>query len=285
MAASATTLIQRTRRFIGDWPENDATTASVANTSTVTNIAVADSTIYSAGWILQIDTEAMYVTSLPSATTVAVRRGVRGTTVASHASGSTILVRPAFLDIQYLDAINAGIDATFPYYYQPVIDTSLTADGSTYEFTVPNMSSPSIPIPYLSKIDILATADTAYRPLERWEVRRGATPKIKFRSPPQPGTIRVQGFGPFNQLAAADSLSALWPVYGDDVLIEYAANRLLMSGEAQRVRQDTGARDDREASNRLGGSAAAASQLLQRFQLRLQQQPMPPMPRHVIRTI
>lgn len=283
MSTSAVTLIQRTRRFVGDWPDLDVTTASITNSSAT--LTVADSSIYGKGWLIQADQEAMRVLAKASATTLTVTRGSQGTTAASHANGVVVLVRPIWLDQQYLDALNEGINATFPFYYKPVTDTSLTADGSTYEFAVPNMPSTSIPIPYISKIDIKISGDPAYRPTKRWEVRRGSSPIIKFRSMAAPGTIRIYGYGPFGQMAMADSLDALWPIYGDDVLMEYAANSLLMSGEARRSKQDTGAKDERQNANQPGTSSSAAGQMLNRFQLRLQQQPMPRMPVHVVPTI
>lgn len=286
MATSATTLIQRVRRFVGDWPDLDSIAADITNTGALQfNMSVADSSIYGRGWLIQVDHEMMRIATIVNSGTITVTRAVQGTTAASHASGSTILVRPAWGDQQILDSLNAGVDATFPYYYQAVSDVSLTADGSTYEFAVPNMPNTSVPIPYLSKIEIKISGDPAYRLAPRWEVRRSSTPIIKFKSMAAPGSIRVHGFGPFTQLAFTDSLNALWPVWGDDVLIEYAANRLLLSGEAWRSRQDTGAKDDRQNANPPGGSMQLANQLLNRFQLRISSQPMPPMPKHVVPVI
>jgi hypothetical protein len=278
------TLIQRTRRFLGDYNEFDVTTASVA-TAVVTTITVADTSIYAPNWTIQIDQEAMRVRALTNATTLTVLRGANGTTAATHTTAATILARPAFLDQQIIDAVNAGINATFPYYYKKAYDTSLTADGTTYEFTVPNMPSTTVPIPWLDYVELKVPGDLTYRKVDDWTVRRGGTPILKFRSFPWTGTLRVHGYGPFPNLAAVtDSLDSLFPGWGEDVLVEYAAQRLLMAGEAQRVRQAAGPLDNRESSNRTGSSSATAGQILQRFQMRLQQAPMPPVPRHCVRT-
>lgn len=282
MATTLGTLIQRTRRFLNDYPEFDVTTASVATTSVAT-VSVADTTIYAVNSVIQLDQEAMRVKALTSGVLLTVLRGASGTTAATHASGVTVLMKPAFLDQQIIDAVNAGINATFPYYYKQAVDTTLTADGTTYEFTVPNMPSTTIPIPRLSHIDLKQTGDPAYRKVDYWEIRRGSTPKIKFRFPPPTGTIRIHGYGPFPNLAATtDSLDSLWPGWGEDIIVEYAAQRLLMSGEANRVRHDVGPQDARESATRTGSSAAAAGQILQRFQMRLQQAPMPPIPPHLV---
>jgi hypothetical protein len=283
MATAASTLVQRVRRYVGDWPDLDVTTASLSNS--VTTVSVADTTIYGPNWLIQLDQEILRVKALTNATTLTVARGMQGTTAATHVTASSVLIRPAWSDIQILDALNAGVNATFPFYYQPVQDTSLLPNGTTYEFAVPNLVSPAAtPIPYITDIQLKVSGDTAYRTVDgRWTILRGSAPIIKFRSPPATGTLRVYGFGPFAQLAYTDNLPTLWPVWGDDPLVEYAAQRLLMSGEAGRVRV-SGPRDDREAATRVGSSAQVAGQLLQRFQMRMAQQPMPPLPRHATRT-
>lgn len=282
MATSAATLIQRCRRFLGDWPENDATTASLS--SSTTTLTVTDSSIYTPNWIVQVGTEGMQVRATPSGTTVTVFRGARGTTAASHASGDSVLVNPRYLDQEYLDALNAGINACYPMLYQPVIDESLTASDSVYEYTIPSVNG--APILHLSKLQFKATGDLSFREFKSWSTLTGTTPKIKLRRPLPPGVLRVYGFSPLPPLASlTDSLNTLFPVYAEDALTLFAAQYLLASGEATRVRQDTGIRDDRESANRLGGSMAASTGIYQRFLARISQSAMPPMPKHVVNVL
>lgn len=279
MATSATTLIARCRRFNADWPSNDVLTSAPGSTDSF--ITVADGTLYTQGWTIQIDSEALYVTSNGNGTTVPVLRGQRGTTGASHASGASILVRPHFLDIEYLDALNSGINATFPLLYHAINDTSITTSPTVYEYTIPNDQSGS-PIAYLYRISFLENGDLAYRNLRDWETIRSSTPKIKFRRYLPAGTLRVQGFSPIAPLASlTDSLDSLFPTNAEDLLTLYAAQFLLESGETRRARESTGARDDREAANRPGTASAAAQTLLQRFQMRLMASAMPPLPKNI----
>lgn len=278
MSTTLGEFINRTRRYMRDWPDQDALTASVTNSGTT--LSVADSTIYFANEPVEIDTEAMIVRALPSATTLTVKRGAFGTTAASHVNASTVLLRPRFFDQEIIDAINAGIDAVFPLLYRPVVDTSLTLSVSTYEYTVPNMVSPAIPIPRISKISVLDVGDTAYREFSSWSILRGTTPKIKLRRLPNTaGTLRIQGYGPFPHLSAVtDTTDTLWPYNADRLLPLYAALELLGSGEALRVRTDTGALDAREQATRVGASSAEANRLESRFLRALSAAAMPPMP-------
>jgi hypothetical protein len=283
MATSLSTLIDRTRRYVRDWPDQDATTASM--TSGATSFSVADTSIYRVNWPVEVDQETMIVRALTSSTVLTVRRNAFGSTAASHASGAAVLVDPAFYAVEYIDGLNAGLDATFPALYRQVIDTSLTALNNTYEYTIPNMPSPATqPIPIISGVDINQPGDFAYRPTDRWELRRGATPKIKFRDIPIIGsTIRINGYGPFSHLSAiADTLDAKYPAHAESLLPIYCAGWLLQSGEAGRVRADAGAVDSREQANRTGSSMSAGLQLWQRFRAELGIAAMPPLPRHVV---
>lgn len=285
MSASAANLIQRTRRYLRDWPDGDSLTASVGSSDTT--ITVADSSIYAANWPIEIDNEAMIVRSKPTATTVAVKRGAFGSTAATHTNGTSILVRPAFLTVEILDAINAGIQACYPMIYQSVLDTSLTITTGAYEYTLPNMpgtyGGDTIPIPRVHLVELRQASDVPYFPLRAWNIRRGATPILKLTYLESAGsTLRIHGYGPFPDLALADSLHAQWPKNFTDPLGMYAAATLLAAGEGGRSRVDVGARDDREAANRPGVALQTSLQLEQRFQRRLATVAFPPMQPHIV---
>jgi hypothetical protein len=277
--------VNRVRRFIRDFPDNDSSTASIASGGAT--LSVADSAaLYVLYRPIEMGQEALIPTAKPSGTTLTVRRGARGTTAASYASGTTILVHPNFLAQEILDAINSAIQASFPLIYKPTLDTSLTTLANTYEYTVPNMpgtyGGASIPVPRISKLELKLTGEADYVRTKAWDVRRGATPKLQFLREPDTGaTIRVHGFGPFPDLAFADSLDTLWPVFAEDYLVWHAAAFLLAAGEAGRVRSDTGAIDNREQANRTGSSMTASNALYQRALTRLSQAAMPPLPKHV----
>lgn len=283
MATSAQTLVNRTRTLLRDWPVQDV--LSVSLTSFGTTATVAASAAYQVGWRIQVDQEALQVASLASSTTLTVVRAASGTTAAAHSANAGILVKPGFLDTEILDGLNVGIDACYNTIYKQVIDTSLSVTSATvYEYAIPLMPTGTAVIEYLSRLDVKAPGDYAWRETTRWELRRGGTaPVLKFHEVPAVGTgIRIQGYGPFPHLAITDSLDAQWPSNGDQLPVLYSASQLLAAGEAGRVRFDVGARDDREAANRAGANTAAGRDLLTRFGSLLQQVAPPPMPPHLV---
>lgn len=287
MATAASSLIQRTRRFVGDWPDQDALTASLS--STTTSVTVADTTSYYVNQRFDVDYETMIVRAKPSSTSLTVLRAAFGSVNASHASSASVLKSPSFPAVSILDALADGIEAAFPLLYKEIVDESLDVVSGTYEYTVPNMPAPSTttPIPYLSELWIRETGDDHWRKLNEWRVHRGSTPKIQFRRDPPPGDLRVVGYGPFGRLTAtSDTLDAQWPLQAEHLLVEFAGQWLLASGEAARVRADAGQlTDQREQANRVGSSLSVSNSMLRRFQISLGQAAMPPMPRHVIPVI
>jgi hypothetical protein len=276
VATSAATLIQRTRRLVKDWPDEDAITASV--TSSATTLTVADSSIYTEGWLIEVEQEAMLVRDVPTGTTVTVKRGAIGSTAATHASSSAVLIKPAFTSVQILDALNEGLDACYPQLYKPVAQEYDGILNDTYEYNLPDMTGLSVPIPIVNRIEVKRSGETNFVKMRGWRIVRAATPLIKFDSSLLAGdTIRICGYGPFAHLGSvASELDAKFPVQAEYLLPLFAASTLLASGEAGRVRTDTGAVDQRENANRVGSSMQTANNLLQRFRLQLDGAAMPP---------
>lgn len=282
MATAASTLIQRTRRLLRDWPETDVTTASIASGGTT--LTVADTTQYFVNERIEIGDEVLRVTALATGTTLTVQRAMRGSTQASHAQSSTVLQNPGFYAVEILDELNNGLDACFPLLYRPVAREYTGSDGTTYEWNLPTMSGLSVAIPYLYEIEVKESGDVAFRRDDAWEVVRSENPFVRFRRAPTSGsTLRLRGFGPFTHLTAStDTLDTYFPLQAEGLLPMFAASQLLASGEAGRVRVDVGAIDQREQANRTGASMSASSSLLQRFYQRRADAAMPPMPRHVV---
>lgn len=287
MSITAVSLYQRTRRYLRDQRDIDSITADLTDSSAT--VTVADTTIYAVRWPIEIDQETMVVRELTDSTTLTVERGAHGSTAAAHTSGTSILVRPSFYGVEILDALNEAVQACYPLIYKPVIDTSLAVETNTWEYTVPDMpgtyGGATRPIPIISSIDLLISGagTVPYRPMRAFEVLRGAAPVLKFKWLEIPGsTIRIKGYGPFPDMADyTGSLDSLWPSEANYLPPIYAAASLLLSGEAGRVRQSSGAVDTREQANRVGSSASIGATLMNRFRQELALSAMPPMPRHV----
>lgn len=281
MASTARQLTARVRRFLQDWGDLEDRLTAAAGSSDTT-ITVADSAVYGRGWILQVEDEAMQVLSAPTGTTVSVRRAVRGTVAAAHATSSLVALRPHFLNLDYLEALNSAVEACYPWIYRPVTDETIVTSSGTYEYTIPPVDG--LPLRALTRVYIRDTGTIPWAHVMKWDVVRNQnTVKIKIGFDPGPASLRLVGFTqiqPFLNLDA--TLDTSFPPGAEDALVFYAAQYLLASGEARRVREDTGLRDDRESRNAVGSSGRISEQVYQRFLGRLGSSAMQPMPRYVV---
>lgn len=279
---TVTALIQKTRRYVRDTPELDNITASV--TSSATTISVADTSLYYKNEKIQLDQEGLLVRSIDTGTQLTVSRGYAGTIAATHASATTVLQNPSFLDIEYLDAANYALDLMYPYAYKEVEDTSLTGVTLQYDYDIPNETSTGKPIRALSRIEIKAVGGFSYGRLRGWRVNRGATPQISFFADPPPGaTIRLHGYSNFPDLVFNGSTDTQFPDDLVDTLTLGMAEYLTASGEVGRVRTDTSNTDTRENANRTGSSLSVSNALLTRFERSLQRHAMAPLPKTIQR--
>jgi len=288
MATSLSTLVTGVRRYMRDYtPMAPVLSASI--TSSATSLTLDDTTGIAANWIIEIDYESILVRTVSNSTTISsIARGQFGSTAVSHASNATVFVRPAYSSVEIIDALNGTKDEMYPYVYKAITDTSLTVLANTYEYTVPNMTGTyggdTLPIQYISRVEIKESGDYAWRRRMDWNIKRVATPKFIFRAvPPVGSAIRVFGYGPFPDLAlSGDTVDPQFPKSAEKVMVLGAASRLLGSAEAGRSRLDVGARDDREAANKPGNAIALGNQLERRFEKGLLRAAMGPIPPHVV---
>jgi hypothetical protein len=262
-----------------DWPDQDVLTASVSSTGTT--LTVADATRYARNFHLEIDAETMTVTTTGIGTSVPVRRDSFNDTIttgnASHATNAVVLINPNFRRYEIIDAMQYAVNDAFPLLYKEVVDTSLTTT-TAYEYNVPVLYG-TIAMPYVSSVEIKPTGETDYRLIRDYSIIRGTTPKIKFHWQPDSGaTVRVRGYGPFQ--TQSGQLDSQIPDHALHTLVLGSCSYLTASGEAGRLRADTGLVDSREQSNKTGSGLSMSNSLYQRFREQLNHNIMPRMPVH-----
>lgn len=287
MATSADTLVKRVRRFVRDYPDLDVLAASLSSNGTTISVADTSSLYHANRQVLEIGEELVYVTAIASGSTLTVRRGVRGTTAATHASGATMLVNPRFFYQDVLDGLNSALDASWPLLYKPVVDGTLFTAQDTYEYVLPTIANGTF-IPYIEWIRLKEPGDLQFRHVTQWYLRRGPTaPAICFKFLPVPNSqIAIKGVAPLTHLASAsDTIDATVPYQAEDIFVYYAGSWLALSGEAYRARTDTGVIDKREQATRPGTSLSVSNAMVARFQARLSACAMPPPGKHLIPTL
>lgn len=292
---TSASLIAQTRRYMGDLPQLDTLAASLTSAATTLTVNTNPaSNLYLVNRLIQVDTEAMLVkTTSTTTSTLTVTRAVAGSTAATHASTATVLVNPSFTDIEYLDALNYSKDAMYPYVYKAYATDDQTTASNRREYPIPTLPGTSTLMAHVNKVEYLfpgGTNRSDYRTTRNWEILRtlntassyASVPIIKLGwDPEDSGYLRISGYGPFEDLTLTGSTESGFPQNALKTLVLGAAEYLLASGEARRVRLDTGLVDNRENANRTGSSMQASNAILSRFERSLMRAAMPPLPKTV----
>ncbi len=106
-------------------------------------------------------------------------------------------------DALVVQAINAGIVALFPHFYVQTLDSTITTDGETYEFTLP---AGTAYVGSVSYREAVTDPWVRYQRNRRYEVIQDGTSQIiRFYEAPDTGTLRVHSIARPAEMTVEDS--------------------------------------------------------------------------------
>jgi hypothetical protein len=241
--------------------------ASIAAAGTLTATFTAPLGGIVKGALLSIDLEVIQVTSTASPT-VAIVRGLHGSTATTHANAAPVLVNPRFTDFAILQALNdelASLSSPANGLYQILTADVAATTASSYTLALTNF------------VDILDVryqdfnASSAYWPrIRRYTVERDANATsfpggvnfILYEPAPVGRTMHIRYKGEFTALpavASTDVTTTGLPTTAWDIPPIGAAARLLMGRESRRSSADA-APESRQATEVPPGTARSAAQ-------------------------
>jgi hypothetical protein len=239
-----------------------------------TSLPVADGTVVDQG-LIEIDDELLYVESSSSGAAVIppYGRGYLGTTAATHASGTQVIVDPAFPRKTIRDAVENTLRSLYPRLYA-VSTTELTAAAATTSYELPATAQRVISASWQE------VGGTGYWvPVRRWRVDSDANSDLSSTgraiqitdliTPGQPiQVVYAKDFGSFTDssttLASVGLLDSM-----KDVLVYGACVELLQFLEASRQNMDSVQNQERAKHVPVGSASALARQLLGLFERRV----------------
>jgi hypothetical protein len=168
-------------------------------------------------------------------------------------------------------ALMDGLRQTFPALWTVYVDTSVTIQQDTYDYTLPfQFNDPAVRISSVAVQDIPSSIEP-FRKIISWE--RVGTTSLHIFGPNAytPGAVlRIEYMGPYNSLGDLQPQAYELPVL-------YAAGSLMVYGEARRSETNTQTVQGPEQSLPPGQMQAAGGVFLQQFaQLKANlERPMP----------
>ena len=235
MTTTVASLVERVRDLLDDYPDSITTLASAITDTSTTSIALASAAgVAKTNW-LSIDFETLFVDEVPTGPpyTTTVRRGQKGTTAATHASGATVYVDPLYPSNRILGCLNAALGKMT----KTVKDiATLTAVDDVYAYTVPST------VEAVKRVEIENSDETnQFATMRNWEMFDATTLHI-FGDYPNTRNIAVIGTAKFTAMSTTGNLDS---TYADDnanainFLIYEAAGQLLLQRQGKIAGRDS----------------------------------------------
>jgi hypothetical protein len=221
-----------------DYGNGAVTLAAAVSDTTSTSVSLSDIADITKGQFLMVDSELLEVLDTFEGTpdTATVIRGARGSTAATHTSGTVVRIDPVYGQHEYLRFLNQALDASFPSLYQ-VADSHLTAIAAdTYEYDIPTTCH------MLARVEIETSTADVFEVNRQWDYQDNNTIIIENAQTISVGrAIRFIGYGKFDAMTIAGNLDTDFPETNANA-IEYLI--IKAGANALRARQAPIARRD-----------------------------------------
>ena len=243
-----TNLIEDVLEELEDYGTEDILNGAI--NSSVTTLTSTDSEYkqYKKNTLLEINEELMLVTAAPSSTSITVRRGVRGTTAASHADLDTIRFGPKYKKKKIKRHINMCL--TSELQQQKTTDASTTSATNTYLYDLPTgITKDNLRAVFLRSSTTDASAETEgqitwYRINEAQGT--AGVDQIEFRYLPTPSRYIKFVYRPNYTFLTdmTDSCDLPSNPAAQSLPMFYACAHLLLARETKRLRRDRNTQPD-----------------------------------------
>lgn len=230
-------------RELNDFGEEDWLDASLDNSATTFTATDSLFKQYKIGTTIEIDEELMRITATATSTTVAIRRGVRGTTAATHSDNEIIRISPKYFQAEIKTYINACIESELQT--DTVNDATTTTAAETYFFDLPAaINADNLRSVFVRSSNTDASARTEDK-LVGWWVNRGqgtaGVDQIEFPYVVSPAGLYIKYVYRTNfTFLTSDSDTCDLPVNATAhrLPVLYACAQLLRIKDAHRNRRD-----------------------------------------------
>lgn len=271
MATTANDLIEATLDFLQGGTDETVNVLAAAPDSDDTTLTMTyELGAIVAGAMICVDLEVMRVVDTnPTSKTVTVLRGQRGSTAASHSSGSVVQVSPRFSRWSVFRALNDDIDALsgVGLYQMKTVDLTYSPAVMGYDLTSVSSLESIYSVRY--KVPGSEKEWPLLRPSEYRFDRNASTSdfasgfSLVLYQPAYPGnTIRVAYKAPFVRMtAASDDVQTVagLPATANDIPVYGAAIRLQAGHESARVATESQPDTRRADEVPVGANLQAAS--------------------------
>ena len=239
MTTTNSSLIERIRAELVDYGDGATTLASAVSSTSATSVTLTSSLSVSEGGFLHIDSESMLVLEVNRTTNVCtVQRGSKGSTAATHTSGTLVYINLDYSNLQILQAINGALSYAYPRLYALTINEDLDTIDDTSEYDFPD----GFTADKIVRVEMETYDGSGLYQIDRfWDMLDSDTVRI-YGTRSEGLNIRLVGMSKFTAGVLSDNLDSDFPD-DDSVAIDYLVARscssLLRSTQGRVAQLDT----------------------------------------------
>ena len=236
MATSVLSLITRIDDLLNNYGTKSTSLAAAVTDTTSTSFSVDLYSVAKAGDWATVDGETVEVIATTDATpdTFTVRRGMRGSTAATHLNGAVVRIQLDFITQRILNALNLAQASAYPQLSSIVSDVTLAVVASQWDYTKPTT------VDHVRQVWIESSTSGVYNQVHDWDMSTSETIHL-YQTYSTGKAIKVVGMKRFSDMTYAGNLDTAFPT-ADGAAIGYlvydAASSLISEQQLQVSKRD-----------------------------------------------
>ncbi len=206
MPTSVLSLITRIDDLLENYGTNSTTLAAAVTDTTGTSFSVDDQAVASAGDWATVDGETVEITECTdgSPDTFTVRRGMRGSTAATHSNGAVIRIGLDFITQRILNALNLAQAAAYPQLSTIVEDEVLEVVANQFDYVRPTT------LDHVRQVWIETSTSGVYQMINNWDMNYASYIHL-YQTYSTGRNIKVVGTKRFSEMTYSGNLDLQFP--------------------------------------------------------------------------
>lgn len=236
MATTTLSLIDRVNDLLSNYGTKSTSLSAAVTDTTGTSFSVADQSVAKAGDWATVDGETVEITACTDGTpdTFTVRRGMRGSTAATHLNAAVIRINLDFITQRILNALNLAQDSAYPQLSSIVSDVTLAVVADQWDYTKPST------VDHVRQVWIETSTSGVYNQVHDWDMSTSGVIRL-YQTYSTGRAIKVVGMKRFSAMTYAGNLDTAFPT-SDGTAIGYlvydAASTLISEQQMQVSKRD-----------------------------------------------
>lgn len=206
MPTTVLSIVERVNDLLNNYGNKSTTLAAAVSDTTGTSFSVSDQSVAKAGDWGTVDGETVEITACTdgSPDTFTVRRGMRGSTAATHSNGAVIRINLDVIPQRILNAIQLAQDSAYPQLSSVVSDVTLSIVANQWDYNKPST------VDHVRQVWIETSTSGVYSEVHDWDMTTSGVIRL-YQTYSTGKVIKVIGTKRFSAITYSGNLDTAFP--------------------------------------------------------------------------